>query len=115
IRHAGITVLDVHRVHLHDRAIVLEPHAQEQRFGPTVARSEGKVPQAIENGARTIDLKGLNDVRVVSDDEICATIDGQSRFRAISLGYLADIGDAPAMRDDDSINAGPQAGHVAGK
>src|SRR5437867_12516909 len=78
--HARIPILDVQRVKIHDGVRLLKSKPDKQALRPTIAGTEGKIPDAIEDGAATVDFEGLNDMRVMADHHIGAALHGEAGF-----------------------------------
>src|SRR5438105_81398 len=110
--HSRVAILDVERIGRDNRACFLKSNSHKQAFGEAVSRTKSKIADAEENRPPVIDLKRLNDMRVMTDHSVRAKIDGKTSLGAVFGRRIAQIRDAPMKNDHDAVRAVPQRANV---
>src|SRR5262245_32744398 len=102
--HAGIAVLHVNRKDFNPSLLFLKSRGEQERFTSAIPRAEGEVSDTVKNRAVAIDLEWLDDVRMMADNNVRATINCKAGLCAVLGGRLAQIRHAPVKRGDDAIH-----------
>src|SRR5437016_13083803 len=75
-----VSILHVQGINVDNCLVILKSKADQQAFGMAVARTERKVSNTIKDRASMVNLERLNNVRVVADNYVCATLHGKASF-----------------------------------